>query len=102
MTTKTKTTTAARPWCRMTTIEYRIKPGTAAVWEAVKRSSKALTERQYRNITDTETLRFFRRLGGSEYAERHYTCRGYLIGRLLSTSPDRSIRRERLFDFDNV
>lgn len=51
----------------------------------------------HRNITDADTLRWFRRLGGSEYAERSYTPMGYIITRLISTSPDRETRHVRTF-----
>ena len=61
--------------------------------------TETITERQYRNITDEKTMRFFRRLGGSEYAERNYTCNGYIITRLISCNPDRTERVERTFNF---
>lgn len=63
-----------------------------------KTSEKTLIDRRfYDNMTNKDTLKFFRRLGGSETAQRTYTCNGYLITRLLSKSPDRSIKVERLF-----
>lgn len=48
-------------------------------------------------ITNSETLRFFRRLGGSEHAERSYTPVGYIVTRLISTNPDRTVRIVRKF-----
>ena len=46
-----------------------------------------------------DTLKWFRRLGGSETAERGYTERGYLIVKLTSTSPDRQNKTIRTFKF---
>ncbi len=54
---------------------------------------------QYKNITDEKTLQWFRRLGGRETASRNYTSRGYNITKLISTSPDRSIKVIREFEF---
>ena len=56
----------------------------------------------HRKITDADTLRFFRRLGGSEYAERSYTPRGYIVTRLVSTNPDRTVRIVRKFRITDV
>ena len=51
----------------------------------------------FNNMTNKETLKFFRRLGGSETAQKSYTSKGYIITRLLSKSPDRKTSVERLF-----
>lgn len=51
----------------------------------------------HRKITCSDTLRWFRRLGGSETAERSYTPVGYIVTRLTSTNPDRTVRIVRKF-----
>lgn len=56
----------------------------------------------HRKITDADTLRFYRRLGGSEYAERSYTPVGYIVTRLVSTNPDRTVRIVRRFRITDV
>jgi len=48
-------------------------------------------------ITSADTLSWFRRLGGSEYAERSYTPIGFIVTRLISTDPSRTIRKVRTF-----
>lgn len=58
---------------------------------------KRITPEYYRNITEPKSLQFFRRLGGTERAERTYTPMGYVITRLLSTSPGKRYRIERIF-----
>ena len=53
-------------------------------------------------ITSDDTLRWFRRLGGSEYAERSYTPHGYIVTRLVSSDPSRTVRKVRRFRFTEV
>ena len=64
--------------------------------------TKPCGESVHHRITESDTLRFFRRLGGSEYAERSYTPAGYLVTRLISTNPDRTVRIIRKFRFSEV
>ena len=56
----------------------------------------------HRKITAADTLRWFRRIGGSEYAERSYTPFGYIVTRLISTSPNRMTRHVRTFRITNA
>jgi len=58
-----------------------------------------ITETQYNNITSDDTLKWFRRLGGTETATRGYTERGYNVVKLISTSPDKETRVIREFSF---
>ena len=57
-----------------------------------------ITEKQYNNITNKDTLKYFRSLGGSETAQRCYTCAGYIIFKLISRSPDRNVKVVREFE----
>lgn len=66
-------------------------------WYAHDANGGPSGEDKYRKITDADTLRFFRRLGGSEYAERSHTPVGYIVTRLVSTNPDRTVRIIRKF-----
>lgn len=59
-------------------------------------------EHVHRNITADDTLAFFRRLGGSEYAERSYTPVGHIVTRLVSSNPDRTLRVVRKFRITDV
>lgn len=56
----------------------------------------------HRAVTADDTLAFFRRLGGSERAERSYTPVGYIVTRQTSSNPDRTIRRVRKFRITDV
>ena len=51
-------------------------------------------------LTNKETLKWFRNLGGSETATKEYTSRGYNITKLVSTSPNKQERTIRTFNFD--
>ena len=54
-------------------------------------------EDKHRKITAPDTLSWFRRIGGSEYAERSYTPVGFIVTRLVSSNPDRTVRKVRRF-----
>lgn len=58
-------------------------------------------EEKHRYITEPDTLKWFRQLGGSEYAERSYTPVGFIVTRLISSNPDRTIRKVRKFRITN-
>lgn len=64
-------------------------------WEEVTE----LTEKEHHNTTSPDTLKWFRRLGGSETVVMGYTCAGYLCTRLTSTSPDKETKYVRSFKF---
>ena len=76
-------------------IETRIEGGQKTI------ERKTIDLIQYNNITNVDTLKWFRRLGGSETAKKNYTSRGYMITKLTSTSPDRTIKVVREFNFNN-
>ncbi len=61
-----------------------------------------ITETQFDNITNGDTRRFFKRLGGSESVVRSYTCDGYRVVELTSKNPSRDLKIVRSFDFDRV
>lgn len=56
----------------------------------------------HRKITNEDTLKWFRRIGGSERAERSSTPAGYIVTRLVSTSPERTLRRVRRFRITDI
>ena len=60
---------------------------------------KTITDKEYNLITNNDTIKWFRRLGGSESLQRCYTCAGYKVYKLTSTSPDRQNKTIREFKF---
>ena len=83
-----------------TTERQEKKVGTKTVFITVEKTVEVITEERYNKIICADTLSFFRRLGGSEYVSREYTCCGYKIARSISTSPDKEKRTIRTFDFE--
>jgi hypothetical protein len=73
------------------------KEGTKTAWKLIDTNTQELTLEQYRNCVNASP--FFRRLGGSEHVVRNYTCAGYLVVRIQSTSPDKQQRTVREFSF---
>jgi hypothetical protein len=60
---------------------------------------KLIDSLQYSRIVGDDTCKWFRRLGGSETKTMGYTCNGYCCTKLISKSPDRSIKVIREFKF---
>ena len=85
----------------MTEIRQTKKVGTQTVWINKEQFVEEISDNQYRNITERDTLQWFRRLGGSESATKNYTQAGYKIVQLISTSPDKTNRTLRYFRFDD-
>jgi len=75
-------------------------PNTKTTYLEESRGVEEITETQYKNICSDDTLKWFRRLGGSESAERGYTCRGYRVVKLTSTSPNKQSKTIREFNFN--
>ena len=74
-------------------------PYTKTTYTIEEETTETITNKQYNYICGEDTLKWFRRMGGSETAERGYTCAGYLIVKLTSTSPDRHNKTIRTFKF---
>lgn len=89
-----------KPYAKMTVVKQVLKAGTKTVYQTVETEEKVITEKEYRNIVESSP--FFRRLGGSEYHTKCYTCRGYVTYKIASKSPDRQKKTVRTFDFESV
>tara|TARA_R100001480_G_scaffold36930_1_gene49649 strand:+ start:985 stop:1251 length:267 start_codon:yes stop_codon:yes gene_type:complete len=83
----------------MTKTHYIKNPNTKTTYYIEDVEREEISEKEYNNITSTDTQRFFRRLGGSETAQRTYTSAGYLITKLTSISPDRKTKKVYQFKF---
>lgn len=84
-----------RKYATMVVEKYKLKEGTKAVYLLEEKTAQDITEQEYNNYISS--TRFFRGLGGSEYLERE--CVGGRFWRMISKSPDRSIKIVRMFDF---
>jgi hypothetical protein len=83
----------------MTKKRLEKNPSTKTTFNILEEATEVIPRERYEFITKPETLKWFRSLGGTETAERSYTCRGYNITRLTSTSPDKQIKVIREFKF---
>jgi hypothetical protein len=87
-------------YAKLTTTKQTLKPNTKAVYITESIDFDDVTEQMYTNATAPDTVRFFKRLGGKEHLERSYTCQGYKIVKITSTSPDKSQRTIREYTFE--
>jgi hypothetical protein len=83
----------------LTRKEYTKNPNTKTTYLLENETTETISEEQYKNITSSETLRFFRIIGGSETPIFGYTCNGYKATKLTSTSPDKITKVVRTFKF---
>jgi len=61
-----------------------------------------ISEREFKNITSEDTCKWLRRVGGVESVTRNYTNYGYVVTKLISTSPNKQIKKIRTFDFEYI
>ena len=87
----TLTTTKATYSRTDSDLSWRAQP------DEVETETAPWDEDRHRKMTGNDTLQWFRRMGGSEYAERSYTPVGYIVTRLVSANPGRTVRVVRKF-----
>ena len=83
----------------ITRTKQKKNPSTKTTYFPGDTTTEQLTEREYNLLTNEDTIKAFRRCGGKEHAERSYTCRGYNIVKLTSTSPSGETKIIREFKF---
>ena len=83
----------------MTKKKLERNPSTKTTFNLLEEVSEVIPRERYEMLTSEKTLGWFRAMGGTETAERSYTCRGYNITRLTSTSPDKQRKVIREFKF---
>ena len=82
-----------------TSTKFTKKAGTKNAFQQTEQTVREISDKQHQSTTCEETVKWFRRLGGSETVQRSYTCAGYLVTKLISTSPDREIKHVREYKF---
>ena len=68
-------------------------------WKQEKETTEKIDKKTYSRIVSADTLKWFRGIGSSQYVQRSYTCAGYVITYLSSTSPDKNDKSIREFKF---
>ena len=86
----------------LTTTKQVKNPNTKTTYLNESVEVETITDKQYNNITCDDTVKWFKRLGGSESLQRAYTCAGYKVYKLTSTSPDKQNKTIREFKFKDI
>ena len=86
----------------LTTTKQVKNPNTKTTYLTESKEVTTITDKEYHLITNDDTVKWFRRLGGSESLQRAYTCAGYKVYKLTSTSPDKQNKTIREFKFKAV
>jgi len=81
----------------VTKTQYELKAGTKTVWSQVKTQTQDLTEDFYTKVV--EAAPYMRRLGGSETLTKSYTCNGYVVTKIVSKSPCKTLKSVYEFNF---
>lgn len=74
-------------------------PNTKTTYIVESEDVRECTKKEHHNCTNEQTVKWFRRLGGSETVQRSYTCAGYVVTKLTSTSPDKQTKVIRKYNF---
>lgn len=77
----------------------KMTPKGKTTWNIETVEKKICTKREYNNATSDDTIKCFRRLGGTETVSREYTSQGYKIVKIVSTSPNKQNRTIREYEF---
>jgi len=83
----------------LTEVRLEKNPNTKTTFNVVSESTEVITEQNYKNIISDDWVKYMRRLGGVETITRGYTSAGYLVTRLVSTSPNKQNKTIREFSF---
>lgn len=83
----------------LTETRYIKNPKTKTTYVEVEKETKEVTEKEHYLCTNSNTVKWFRRLGGKETISRAYTCAGFRVVKLISTSPDKELKTIREYKF---
>ncbi len=86
-------------YATLTTKKYLKNPNTKTTWIHQETIIEKIDEKKYFNITNKNTVKFFRSLGGSEHVVKAYTKNGYIPIEIYSKSPCRTKKTVREFKF---
>ena len=86
---------------QLTTTKSVKNPNTKTTYIEESKEVTTITDKEYNLLTNDDTVKWFRRLGGSESLQRCYTCAGYKVYKMTSKSPDKQSKTVREFKFKN-
>ena len=82
------------------TERYKKEENKKTVYKLVSEKTETIDIRVYNNITSDDTIKYFRRLGGTEIVQKRNTCIGHVITKLTGTSPDKQSTTVRNFKLE--
>ena len=82
------------------TERYKKEENKKTVYKLVSEKTETIDMRVYNNITSDDTIKYFRRLGGTETIQKRNTCIGHVITKLTSTPPDKQSKIVRNFKLE--
>lgn len=77
-------------------------PNTKTTYRVDSIEVEEVTAMNYSLTTKKETLQWYRNRGGTETPSYSYTCAGYKVTKLISTSPDKEIKIIREYTFKHI
>jgi len=89
---------------QITLTETRLtkNPNTKTTYIVDSVETNVVTEKQHSLTTSDNAIKWFRRIGGKETLQRSYTCAGYVVTKLISTSPDKETKVIREYKFKSI
>ena len=82
-------------FAKMTVEKLELKPDTKNSWIRKALSTEEIAQHQYDNIVDAN--KFFRNFG-SERVYKTHTQKGYLVTRIVSKDPTKTLKVVRTFE----
>lgn len=83
----------------LTQKNYIKNPNTKTTYLLESEEQREIKEKEHDLLTNDKVCKSFRSAGGSESKIYSYTCNGYKVTKLTSTSPDKTIKIVRNFEF---
>ncbi len=85
-----------------TKTEYIKNPDTKTTYTEMSKEVREIFEEEHCLTTNDDTIKYFRRLGSTETVIRGYTCAGFKVVKLVSTSPNRQSKIVREYKFKAI
>lgn len=82
-----------------TKTEYIKNPDTKTTYIEMNKEVNEIFDKDHYLTTNDNTIKYFRRFGGKETVTRGYTCAGFKVVKLISTSPDKESKIVREYKF---
>jgi len=83
----------------LTQKNYTKNPNTKTTYLLESEEQREIKEKEHDLLTNDKVCKSFRSAGGSESKIHNYTCKGYKVVKLTSTSPDKTKKTVRNFEF---